>query len=62
MAASFGDDVGCSAVFDRSAGVVPFSLTQKCYAGQFAGERVEAEQRGVSDALHQAVAEGFAQS
>src|SRR5579863_5910405 len=38
--ASFGDDVGRRAIFDRAAGVVPFGLTQKCYAGQVGGEGV----------------------
>ena len=61
-AAGFGDDVGRGAIFDRSAGVIPFGLTQKCYAGQVGGERVQAQQRSVADAFDQAVAERFAQS
>src|SRR5450631_2293150 len=61
-AAGLGDDVGGGAIFDRSAGVVPFGLTQKCYARQVGGERVQTQQRSVADALEQAVAQRFAQS
>ena len=61
-AASLGDDVGGGAIFHRSAGVIPFGLTQKCYARQVAGERIQTQQRSVADALDQAVAERFAQS
>src|SRR5580658_9073413 len=61
-AAGFGDDVGGGAIFDRSAGVVPFRLTQKCYARQVGGQRVQTQERSVADALDQAVAERFTQS
>ncbi len=61
-AAGLGDDVGGSAVFDGSAGVIPFRFAQKGYARQVASERIEAEQRGISDAFDETVAKGFTQS
>ena len=61
-AAGFGYDVGGGAILDRSAGVIPLGLTQKCYARQVGGERIETQQRSVADPLDQAVAKRFAQS
>jgi hypothetical protein len=58
--AGFGNDVGGGAIFDRSAGVIPFGLTQKGYAGQVGGECVEAQQWSVANAFDQAVAQRFA--
>src|SRR5208283_5167309 len=58
--AALGDDARGGAILDRSARVVPLGLAQKCYAGQVAGECVEAKQRSVADALDQAVSESFA--
>jgi len=59
-AASLGDDVGGGAVLDGSAGVIPLGLTQKCYARKVGGERIQTQHGRVSDAVDQAVAEGFA--
>jgi hypothetical protein len=61
-ATGFGHDVGRGAIFDRSAGVVPFSLTQKCYARQVVGDSIQTQQWSVANALDQAVAERFTQS
>src|SRR6202158_743319 len=61
-ASSFGDDVGRGAILNRSAGVIPLSLTQKCYTGQVAGDRIQTQQRSVPNPLDQAVAQCFAQS
>ena len=47
-------------IFDRATGVTPFGLTQKCNTGQVAGERVEAYQRGISDALDQTLTQRLA--
>jgi len=55
-AAGFGDDVGRGAILHRSARVIPFGLTQKCYARQVAGERIQTQQRRIADPLDQAVA------
>ena len=59
LASAFGDDVRGGAILNRPAGVIPFGLTQKCYAGQIASNLIEAKERSVSDALDQAVAESF---
>jgi hypothetical protein len=59
FAAAFGNDVSGSAVFNGSAWVVPFGLTQEYYAGQIASNLVEAKERRVSDTLDQAVAKSF---
>src|SRR5260370_33011510 len=61
-ASGFGDDVSGGAIFNRSAGIVPFGLTQKCYTGQVGGERVETQEGSVADTLDQALTQGFAQS
>jgi hypothetical protein len=60
--ARLGDDVGRGSILNRSAWVIPFGLTQKCYTWQVDGEGVQTQQWSVADALDQAVAEGFAQS
>src|SRR6266700_1795932 len=59
---SLGDNVARGTVFDRAAGIVPLSLTQKCYTRQAGGEGVQAQQGSVADALDQTVAQRFAQS
>src|SRR6202043_377038 len=62
VAVGFADDVGRGSILHRSAGVIPFRLTQKCYARQVASERIQAQQRSVADPLNQTVAECFTQS
>ena len=60
--AGFGDNAGSRAILHRAAGVVPFSLAQKCHALKIASNRVQPQKRGISDPLHQAVTKRFAQS
>ena len=63
VAACFGHNAGGGAIFDGSAGVIPFGLAQKVYVGKvcigrlrigkIADERVEWQQGRVADAREQ---------